>query len=317
MRLLEDGGDRAVAAGLDRPRPRRGRVPGRRRPLPAVAHRRCDRALRQRARADRAPRRASRTGSGPTSSTGGPAAIAGTATGWRPRRTSSGRSSSPRRAPTRAGSRTRSSRRRSSRSARARGCSRAPQAERARDLFASLGDRATVARLLNNLAGLNHLLGQRRASGRSLLEEAFEIFVEPRARRGRRLRVLVARGDPARARASAEAEAQARKALDLLGGRVDHLQEIGTAQLALGRALAAQGSLDEGETSHRRTRRRRSSARSRRATASSAWIAQGDVESTRQRRGRGRPLPSGRAGASRARALVAGRRIASRRRRDG
>jgi hypothetical protein len=43
-------------------------------------------------------------------------------------------------------------------------------------------------------------------------------------------------------------EAQARKALDLLGGRAgDHLQEIGTAQLRVGRALAAQGSLDEGE----------------------------------------------------------------------
>lgn len=43
------------------------------------------------------------------------------------------------------------------------------------------------------------------------------------------------------------AEAQARKALELLGDRIDHLQEVGTAQLALGRALSAQGRLDDAE----------------------------------------------------------------------
>ena len=36
-------------------------------------------------------------------------------------------------------------------------------------------------------------------------------------------------------------ETQARKALDLLGGRADHLQEVGTAQLALGPGARRQG----------------------------------------------------------------------------
>ena len=154
------------------------------------------------------------------------------------------------------------------------------QAEQARELFASLGDRATVARLLNNLAGLNHLLGND-ARAVTLLEEAFEIFVGARPRGRRRLRLLVARRDPSRAEASSrEAEAQARKALDLLGGRVDHLQEIGTAQLTLGRALAGQGSLDEAETSiadAEATFERAQSVGHR----SSAWVARGDVESSR------------------------------------
>jgi hypothetical protein len=66
----------------------------------------------------------------------------------------------------------------------------------------------------------------------------------------------------------------------LLGGRRDHVQEIGTAQLALARALTAQGRLGEaqvwalradeafeeaGLTSHR----------------SYAWLAQGDIEAER------------------------------------
>ena len=75
-------------------------------------------------------------------------------------------------------------------------------------------------------------------------------------------------------------ETQARKALDLLGGRADHLQEVGTAQLALGRALAAQGRLEEAEQWIARadaTFEQASSSSHR----SSAWIAQGDVESQR------------------------------------
>jgi len=153
------------------------------------------------------------------------------------------------------------------------------QAERARDLFASLGDRATVARLLNNLAGLNHLLGND-ARAVTLLEEAFEIFVD--------LDLAVDAGYVCSSLAEirlergelAAAEAQARKALDLLRGRVDHLQEIGTAQLTLGRALAAQGSLDEGEASiadAEATFERAQSIGHR----SSAWVARGDVESSR------------------------------------
>ena len=103
-----------------------------------------------------------------------------------------------------------------------------------------------TARLLNNLAGLNHLLGSPERAV-TLLEEAFQSFVE--------LDLPVDAGYVCSSLAEIRldlgdaelAETQARKALDLLGGRADHVQEIGTAQLALGRSLAAQGRLDEAE----------------------------------------------------------------------
>ena len=152
-------------------------------------------------------------------------------------------------------------------------------AERARELFASLGDRATVARLLNNLAGLNHLLGN---DGRAvaLLEGAFEIFVDLDLAVdagyvcSSLAEIRLQRGD------EVEAELQARKALDLLDGRLDHLQEIGTAQLVLGRALVAQGSLEEGDASIAAADASFEQAQSV-GHRSYAWIARGDVESHR------------------------------------
>ena len=152
-------------------------------------------------------------------------------------------------------------------------------AERSRALFEGLGDRATVGRLLNNLAGLNHLLDNV-VQAITLLEEAFEVFVE--------LDLAVDAGYVCSSLAEIRfecgefevAEAQAQKALGLLDGRVDHLQEVGTAQLTLGRALAAQGKLDEAETwiaAADATFNQANSVSHR----SYAWIAQGDVESER------------------------------------
>ena len=152
-------------------------------------------------------------------------------------------------------------------------------AERARALFEKLGDGATVARLLNNLAGLEHLLGDA-PRAIALLEEAFEMFVE--------LGLAVDAGYVCSSLAEIRLESgdveqsqtQARKALDLLGGRVDHLQEIGTAQLTLGRALAAQGTLDDAERWIAAADDTFEQARSA-SHRSSAWIAQGDVASRR------------------------------------
>jgi tetratricopeptide (TPR) repeat protein len=149
-------------------------------------------------------------------------------------------------------------------------------AERSRAAFEELGDEATVARLLNNLAGLHHLLGDAEEA-LSLLDEAFGMFVE--------LDLPVDAGYVCSSLAEihldrdepAPAEANARKALELLGGRVDHLQEIGTAELALGRALAAQGSLDEGEQWIARADETFEQARSV-SHRSYAWVAQGDVQ---------------------------------------
>jgi tetratricopeptide (TPR) repeat protein len=44
-----------------------------------------------------------------------------------------------------------------------------------------------------------------------------------------------------------EAESVAQRALALLEGRLDHVQEIGTAQLVLARAHLGQGELEEAE----------------------------------------------------------------------
>ena len=152
-------------------------------------------------------------------------------------------------------------------------------AERARELFGALDDRATVGRLSNNLAGLEHLLGNT-ARAIALLEEAFAIFVD--------LDLPVEAGYVCSSLAEialesgdlAESAAQATKALELLGDRLDHLQEVGTAQLTLGRALAAQGSLDDAEEWIAAADRTFEEARSG-GHRSSAWIAQGDLESSR------------------------------------
>ena len=153
------------------------------------------------------------------------------------------------------------------------------QAERARGLFDQLGDRATAARLLNNLAGLEHLLGDA-PRAISLLEEAFAIFVELDLEVdagyvcSSLAEIALENGDPE------GSELQARKALELLGERRDHLQEVGTAQLTLGRARAAQGSLDDAEEWIAAADRTFEQARSS-GHRSSAWMAKGDVETLR------------------------------------
>ena len=72
------------------------------------------------------------------------------------------------------------------------------------------------------------------------------------------------------------AEEQARQALDMLHGRDDHVDEIGNAQLVLGRALLEQDRLDEAEealSSSEASFDQLSSTSHRAAT----WIAQGDL----------------------------------------
>ena len=152
-------------------------------------------------------------------------------------------------------------------------------AERSLELFDTLGDRATVGRLLNNLAGLNHLLGHRERAT-ALLREAFEIFVELdlEVEAGYACsslaEILVEEG------AFEEAEGLARRALILLGGRQDHVQETGTAELVLARALTGKGRLGEAAIWADRADRTFEAARLT-SHRSSAWLAQGDIESER------------------------------------
>jgi tetratricopeptide (TPR) repeat protein len=152
-------------------------------------------------------------------------------------------------------------------------------AERAKSAFEQVGDRATAARVLNNIAGLDHLLGDpARAIAR--LQEAFSIFVEE----GLAVEagyVLSSQADIHLGLSEFEkAEEQARKALKLLGDRLDHLQEIGTAQLALGRALAGQDRINEAEETIAAAQRTVEQARSISHQAD-ASIARGDLETRR------------------------------------
>lgn len=151
--------------------------------------------------------------------------------------------------------------------------------ERARDLFADLGDRANVGRMLNNLGGLAHLLGDS-PRALELLDESFLIAVETgsSADAGHVLCSL------AEVRLAADelegAERDARKALELFDRRIDYLHEIGIAQLTLGRALLEQGRSDEAEVEIRAAERSFAEIRSPGHEAA-ASIAQGDLAAKR------------------------------------
>lgn len=152
-------------------------------------------------------------------------------------------------------------------------------AERARSLYEELADRENVGRLLNNLGGLTYLLGRP--------QEAIEYLKDA-------LRVMLETGSDAEAATvicslaevhlglgeAEQAEAEARRALEMLGGRVDFLHEIGNAQLVLGRALLERGRLDEAQEFFQAadTSFEQLSSVSHRAAA---WVAMGDLASRR------------------------------------
>src|SRR6476620_4246257 len=152
-------------------------------------------------------------------------------------------------------------------------------AERAREAYGQLSDRVHVSQLTNNLGGLNFLLGNTDQAVK-LLKESFAIALD-----------LGREADAGRAVSSLAqvhlrtgelelAEEQARQALDLLDGRVDYVDEIGSAQLVLGRSLLEQGRLDEAETAFiaAETSYGELGSGSHRA---SAWVARGDLASRR------------------------------------
>ncbi len=147
--------------------------------------------------------------------------------------------------------------------------------EKAKELFERLGDDATVARLLNNLAGLNHLLGNS-TQAIDQLQAAFATFVEMglAAEAGYTLCSLAEVHFDVREFERAEEEA--RKALELLADREDHVAEIGTAHLVLGRALLGQDRLSEGEQfiAAAEASFERSASVGHQAIA---WMAQGDL----------------------------------------
>ena len=152
-------------------------------------------------------------------------------------------------------------------------------AERARTAYAQLADRVHVGELTNNLGGLNFLLG-RTEEAIDLLKEAFAIGLET-GRNGDAGRaasslaqVNLRTGDPA------QAEEQARQALRLLDGRVDYVDEVGNAQLVLGRALLEQGRFDEAEAVFRDAELSFTELGSGSHRAA-VWVARGDLAARR------------------------------------
>src|SRR5438128_6344958 len=119
-------------------------------------------------------------------------------------------------------------------------------AERAKAAYEELSDRGNLGRLLNNLGGINFLLGHPEEAV-DFLKDAVGIALEvgndaeaAHAVNGI-AQVHLRTGD------STRAEEQARYALELLGDRVDETAEIGNAQLVLGRALLQQDRLHEAD----------------------------------------------------------------------
>jgi tetratricopeptide (TPR) repeat protein len=100
--------------------------------------------------------------------------------------------------------------------------------------------------LLNNLGGLQFLLGKP-GEALELLKEAFGVAIEVESEVDAAQAVSSLAQVHLRTGDVEQAEEQARHALILLDGRVDFLDEIGNAQLVLGRALLEQGKLDDAD----------------------------------------------------------------------
>src|SRR5919201_3938973 len=152
-------------------------------------------------------------------------------------------------------------------------------AERARMYYEELADTSNVGRILNNLGGLNFLLGKPEDAV-AHLKDSFRIALDAGNEADAARAVSSLAQVHLRTSELEQAEEQARPALRLLDGRVDYLDEIGSAQLVLGRALLEQDRLDEAEEAFRdaETSFAQLSSVSHRAAA---WVAQGDLAARR------------------------------------
>jgi tetratricopeptide (TPR) repeat protein len=152
-------------------------------------------------------------------------------------------------------------------------------AEQAKAQFEELAEKATVGRILNNLGGLNFLLGKP-ADAVDQLNESFKMLLEHGSEAEAARAVSSLAQVNLRTGQIEPAEEQARQALKLLGDRVDVIDEIGNAQLVLGRSLLEQGRLDEASEAFDAAERSfdQLSSLSHRA---SAWIAKGDLAARR------------------------------------
>jgi tetratricopeptide (TPR) repeat protein len=148
-------------------------------------------------------------------------------------------------------------------------------AERAKAIYEEISDRRNLGRLMNNLGGINFLLGHP-GEAVELLKEAFRLHLEAGSDAEAAYSVSSIADVHLKTGDAKTAEAQARHALQLFGDRVDHLDGRGIAQLTLGRALLEQDRLDEAEEAFNvaETVFDQLSSASHRAAA---WVAQGDL----------------------------------------
>jgi tetratricopeptide (TPR) repeat protein len=152
-------------------------------------------------------------------------------------------------------------------------------AEQARDLYEDCNDRVNVGRLLNNLGGLDFLLGDHDAAV-TRLKQAVAIAVEVGGDVDAAYAISSLAQVHLRTGSPELAEPQARHAARLLEGREDALDELGNVQLVLGRSLLEQGRPDEAAEWFAAAESSFASIESVSLLAA-AWIAQGDVAGSR------------------------------------
>jgi tetratricopeptide (TPR) repeat protein len=152
-------------------------------------------------------------------------------------------------------------------------------AQRAKELYQELNDERNVGRLLLNIGGLTLLLGDEEQASEHLqasFAKAVDSESSPDAAQALQglARIHLQRGE------YDQADELARKALVLLEGREDFLDEVSATQLVLGRALMERDRLDEAEECFRAA----DGAGEQLASVShrtEAWVALGDLAARR------------------------------------
>jgi tetratricopeptide (TPR) repeat protein len=152
-------------------------------------------------------------------------------------------------------------------------------AEKAKAIYEEFRDQANVGKLLNEIGALNFQLGKPEEAI-AYLKQSFKVLIDV----GDDIdaaRVINSLAQVHLGTGKVDlAEEQSRQALEMLDGRVDHLDEIGNAQLVLGRSLMEQNRLDEADEQLAAAERSfdQLSSASHRARA---WMAQGDLAGRR------------------------------------
>jgi tetratricopeptide (TPR) repeat protein len=152
-------------------------------------------------------------------------------------------------------------------------------AEKAKTIYEEFRDQANVGKLLNEIGALNFQLGKP-DEAIAYLKQSFKVLIDVGDDTDA-ARVISSLAQVHLRTGQVElAEEQSRQALELLRDRVDHLDEIGNAQLVLGRSLLEQDRLDEADEQFAAAESSfdQLSSASHRAAA---WIAQGDLAGRR------------------------------------